>query len=69
MTPLLLVLLALVFWGLIFGILWWGWGKLALGEPFQKIGQVILIIATVFTAIGILLGNVGPPPFLAALIQ
>ena len=69
MTPLLLVILALVFWGLILYILWWGLGKVELGEPLQKIATVILVLATVVIAIGILMGNIQAPPFLEALVR
>lgn len=58
---LLTILLSLVIWGLIFFILWWGLGKIALPEPFNKVAVVILVIATIIVLIGILTGQI--PPF------
>lgn len=50
----LVLLLTLVVWGLIFYILWWGLGAVALPEPFAKIATVILVVAAVYVAISIL---------------
>ena len=46
------ILLAVI--ALIFYVLWWALGKLALGDPFDKILRVILIIATVVVVVGLL---------------
>lgn len=61
---LLAILFSLVIWGVIFYVLWWGLGVIALPEPFNKIGVVILVIATVYVLIGLLTGSIAPFPFL-----
>ena len=45
---------AIVIWGLIFWVLWWGLDQIALPEPFNKIAFVVLIIAIVYVAIKLL---------------
>jgi hypothetical protein len=50
---------------LVFYVLWWGLGRLGLGEPFGKIATVVLVALTVFVAIGLLLGRVPMIPFCA----
>ena len=49
-------LIAIVIWGLILWLCWWGLGKIAPPEPFMKIGTVILVLLTVVVLVNILLG-------------
>ncbi len=58
------LLFTLVIYGIIFYVLWWALGKIALPEPFNKIATVILVLATVIVLIGILTGSIHPFPFL-----
>ncbi len=60
----LALLLALVVWGLIFWLLWWAMGALAMPEPFAKVIKVVLIVAAVVVIIGLLTGSIAPFPFL-----
>lgn len=60
----LTLLFALVIWGLIFWLLWWGLSAIALPDPFAKVATVILVIAAIFVVIGLLTGSVAPFPFL-----
>lgn len=55
------VLFYLAIWGLILYVLWWGLGKLALPEPFGKIGTVVLVFLTVVVLLNLLFGFVGAP--------
>lgn len=64
---LLALLLSLVIWGVIFYILWWALGAIALPEPFNKVAVVVLVIAAVIVVIGILTGSVAPFPVIAGL--
>lgn len=50
------MLFEVVIWGVILYVLWWGLKEIAPGEPFMKIGTVILVILTVVVLINILLG-------------
>ena len=59
------LLFSLVIWGIIFYVLWWGLGKIALPEPFSKVATVILVLATIIVLIGLLTGSVAPFPFLS----
>lgn len=54
-------LVMLVVWAMILWLCWWGLGKIAPGEPWNKIGTVILVLATVFILINILLTLVDRP--------
>lgn len=54
------LLITIVIWGLIFYVLWWGLGKIALPEPFSKIAVVILVLLIVVVLLNIL-GMMGPP--------
>ena len=58
------LLVSLIIWGLIFWILWWALGAVALPEPFAKVATVVLILAAVVVLIGLLTGNVAPFHFL-----
>lgn len=55
------ILIYLAIWGCILYVLWWALGKLALGEPWTKIGTVALVILTVVVLLNLLLGFVGTP--------
>lgn len=57
---LLPILLSLIIWGLIFWLLWWGLGKIGIGEPFNKVATVILVIASIAVVIGLLTGSITP---------
>lgn len=61
---LLALLLTIAIWGIIFYVLWWGLGKIAPPEPFNKVATVILVIATVVVLIGILTGSIAPFPII-----
>ena len=61
----LTLLFSLVIWALIFYVLWWGLGQVAIGEPWNKIITVILVLATIYVLIGLLMGNIQPFPFLS----
>lgn len=63
----LALLLTIVIWALIFYVLWWGLGAIALPEPFGKIATVILVVAAVYVAISILMGTIAPFPFLSGI--
>lgn len=56
----LTLLLTLIIWGVIFYILWWSLGAVALPEPFAKVATVVLVVAAVFILIGVLTGGVAP---------
>ncbi len=62
------LLIMIVLWGVIFYILFWGLGTIALPEPFAKIGKVILVLAAVLVAIGLLTGSIHTFPFLTHLL-
>jgi hypothetical protein len=61
------LLLSLVIWGIIFWLLWWLLGVIALPEPFAKVAIVILALAAVSVIIGLLTGNITPFYFLGNL--
>lgn len=54
-------LVVLVVWGVILFILWWGLGKINPGEPWMKVGTVILVLITVVVLVNILLSLIGKP--------
>lgn len=58
------ILISLIIYGLIFWILWWGLGQIALPEPFAKVATVVLVIAAIVVIIGLLTGYVPTLPFL-----
>lgn len=58
---LLQALFILVIWGVILAVLWWGLHKIAPGEPWLKVGTVILVLITVVVLVNILLGIIGKP--------
>lgn len=58
---LLHTLFVLLIWGVILFVLWWGLQKIALPEPWLKVGTVILVIITVLVLVNILLGLIGHP--------
>ncbi len=55
---LLSLLVTVVIVGLIFFLLYWFLGQVALPEPFNKVALVILALAVVIFLIGILTGQV-----------
>ncbi len=57
---LLTLFISIVLWGLVFFVAWWGLGKIALPEPFNKIATVLLVVATVVVLIGLLTGSIAP---------
>ena len=61
---LIAILISLVIWGLIFWLLWWAVGAMALPEPFAKIITVVLVLAAVVVIIGLLMGSIAPFGFL-----
>lgn len=56
------LLIYLVIWGLILYVLWWGLGKVALPEPFNKIAMVVLVLITIIVLLNILFGFAGGVP-------
>lgn len=54
------ILLSLIIWGLVFWVLWWAAGALALPEPFAKVISVVLVLATIVVLIGLLQGSIAP---------
>lgn len=61
LAGLIATIIYLIVAGLIFYLLYWLLGVVALPEPFQKIATVILAIAAVLVIIGVLLNLVGHP--------
>jgi len=60
----LTLLLALVVWGLVFWIIFWGVNQIVVPEPFNKVIRVVLVLAAVVVVIGLLTGGIQPFPFL-----
>lgn len=58
---LLQTLFILVIWAVILAVLWWGLHKVNPGEPWLKVGTVILVLITVVVLVNILLGLIGKP--------
>lgn len=52
-------LVVLVVWGVILFVLWWGLAKVNPGEPWMKVGTVILVLITVMVLVNILLSLIG----------
>ena len=52
-------LIMLVVWGVILWVCWWGLGKINPGEPWQKVGTVILVLLTVVVLVNIMLTLTG----------
>ena len=59
----LTIIWTLAIFGLLFYVLWWGLGKLAIGEPWGKIATTILVVITVCLCIGLIFGRVPMIPF------
>lgn len=61
-------LIALLIWlvvmGLIFWLLWWFVGFVALPEPFNKVARVIIGLVAFIILVYLLLGILGPMPTL-----
>jgi uncharacterized membrane protein len=55
------LLVAVIVIGLVFYLLWWLLGKIALPEPFNKVAMVILCLAAVVILISMLTGNLSFP--------
>ena len=55
------LLVAVVVIGLVFYLLWWLLGKIALPEPFNKVAMVVLCLAAVVMLISMLTGNLTFP--------
>ncbi len=69
MIYLLAWLITVAIWGLIFWLLFWGLGKMGLPEPFQKVAFVVLVIASVIVAIGLITGEMGVFPIVNKLMN
>lgn len=54
MNPFIALAVTLVILGLFFYILWWGLGRIALGEPWNKVAVVLLVLGTVIAAYNVL---------------
>lgn len=53
----------LIIAGLIFYVLYWLLGALALPAPFGRVAEIILYLAAAATVIGVLMGLIGFPIF------
>lgn len=53
------LLIILIVWGLIFGVLWWGVGKINPPEPWKTVITVVLVLITVLVLVNLLLGLIG----------
>lgn len=51
---LIALLIYVVGWGLLFWVVWWGLAKIGLPEPFNKIAQVLIVLAVVIVLINLL---------------
>jgi predicted tellurium resistance membrane protein TerC len=60
-SDLIQILIYLIVVGVIFGLLWWLIGYVALPAPFDKVCRVILAIFAVLVVIGTLLSATGHP--------
>jgi uncharacterized membrane protein len=60
------LLFSLVIWALIFYIIWWGLGQIAIPEPFNKVVTVIVVLAVIIVIIGLLMGSIPPFAFLSS---
>ena len=60
---LVMLLVWIVIIGMIFYVMWWGLGQIALPEPFDKIARAVIIIVTVLLLINALLGLTGSASF------
>jgi hypothetical protein len=58
-----------VIWGLIFYIIYWGLGQIALPEPFNKVITVIIVLAVIIVIIGLLMGSIPPFGFLTSALN
>jgi len=61
LSGLLSVLTIVIVAGLIFWLLWWLLQRIALPEPFAKVGQALLALVAVFFLIALLLQLAGHP--------
>lgn len=41
------LLIAIVVWGVVFSVLWWGIGRAGLAPPFAQIAVVVLVIFSI----------------------
>jgi divalent metal cation (Fe/Co/Zn/Cd) transporter len=57
------LLVTVIILGIIFYVLWWGLGKMALPEPFNKVAVAILVLIIVLVLLGLLTGHVNIPMF------
>jgi len=53
------LLVAVIFLGIIFYVVWWALANLGLPEPFGKIAQAIVIFIVVIVLLGLMTGH-GP---------
>jgi len=56
-------LIYLICVGVVFWLIWWLIGYVALPEPFNKVARVIVAVAAVIFLINILMGLAGHPLF------
>lgn len=54
-------LLAVVIWGVVFYVCWWGLGKIGLPEPWNKVATLLLVILTVVILLNLFMGLVAEP--------
>jgi len=52
------LLVTVVILGIIFYVLWWGLGQIALPEPFGKVAIAIFVLIVVIVLLGLLTGYV-----------
>lgn len=55
------LLIWLIVVGLIFTVVWWALGQIAIAEPFNKIIRVIVVLICAIVLINLLLGLLGHP--------
>lgn len=61
-TSLLIAILWLVFVGVIFYVIWWGLGQIALPEPVKTVIRVLVIVGFVIILVLLLLAMMPPFP-------
>jgi len=62
-SAMLSLLITLVIGGLIFWLIWWFIGYVAIPEPFNKVARVLIGLFALIFLINILLGFTGHPLF------
>ncbi len=53
------IILIVVGFGLLFYVMWWGLAQIALPEPWNKIGVVLIVLLTIFVILKYLMPAMG----------